>query len=80
MSDLLTGSLEVALAAFATSLALKRYFAKPPHSGKLPPGPPSLPILGNALSVDVTAPWLTYKAWGDQYGKLSYRMQVTISN
>jgi hypothetical protein len=80
MSDLLTSGLEVVLAAFAISLALRSYFAKPklPHSGKLPPGPAFLPILGSALAVDVTAPWLTYKTWGDQYGKLSYRMQVTI--
>jgi hypothetical protein len=81
MSDLLTGGLEVVLAAFAISLALRRYFANPklPHSGQLPPGPSLLPILGSALSVDVTAPWLTYKTWGSQYGK-SHRMHVSISS
>ncbi|KAG2148491.1 cytochrome P450 [Suillus cothurnatus] len=74
MSDLLTSGLEVVLAAFAISLALRNYFAKPklPHSGKLPPGPAFLPILGSALAVDVTAPWLTYKTWGDQYGDVVY--------
>lgn len=66
--------LEAVLAAFAISLALRRYFANPklPHSGQLPPGPPLLPILGSALAVDVTAPWLTYKAWGSQYGDVVY--------
>lgn len=74
MSDFLTGGLEVILAAFAISLALKSYFAKPKlvHSGKLPPGPALLPILGSALAIDVTAPWLTYKAWGSQYGHVVY--------
>jgi hypothetical protein len=74
--------LEAVLAAFAISLALRRYFtsSKLPHSGQLPPGPPLLPILGSALAVDVTAPWLTYKAWGSQYGESPHRMQVTITN
>lgn len=74
MSDLLTGGLEVVLAVFAISLASRSYFAKPklPHSGTLPPGPPLLPILGSALAVDVTAPWLTYKGWGSQYGDVIY--------
>lgn len=82
MSDLLMNGLEAVLAAFAISLTLRRYFAnpKPPHSGQLPPGPPLLPILGSALAVDVTAPWLTYKAWGSQYGESPHRMQVTITN
>ncbi|KAG2368141.1 hypothetical protein BDR07DRAFT_1457584, partial [Suillus spraguei] len=51
---LVKGRLEVILAAFAISLALKSYFTKPklPHSSKLPPGPPLLPILGSALAID----------------------------
>lgn len=74
MSDLLMRGLEAVLAAFAISLALRRYFtsSKLPHSGQLPPGPPLLPILGSALAVDVNAPWLTYKAWGSQYGDVVY--------
>ena len=73
MSDYLTltGVLEALLAAFAISVVVKSYFAKPklPHGVQLPPGPPSLPLLGNALAVDVSKPWVTYKAWGSQYGK-----------
>ncbi|KAG2111177.1 cytochrome P450 [Suillus discolor] len=76
MLDLLTShsALGLVSAAFAISLVLRSYFAKPklPHSGKLPPGPALLPILGSALAVDVTAPWLTYKAWGNQYGDVVY--------
>lgn len=75
MLDLLTShnALGLVSAAFAIGLVLRSYFARPrlPHSSKLPPGPALLPILGSALAVDVTAPWLTYKAWGSQYGKLS---------
>ncbi|KAG2132012.1 cytochrome P450 [Suillus bovinus] len=73
MLDLLTGvhGLEVVLAVVAISLALRTYFAKQ-NSDKLPPGPPLLPILGSALAVDISAPWLTYKAWGSQYGDVVY--------
>ncbi|OJA12272.1 hypothetical protein AZE42_08144, partial [Rhizopogon vesiculosus] len=56
MSDYLTltGGLETLLAVFAIGVALKTYFAKPklPHGVQLPPGPPLLPLLGNALAVD----------------------------
>lgn len=83
MLDLLTShnALGLVSAAFAIGLVLRSYFARPrlPHSSKLPPGPALLPILGSALAVDVTAPWLTYKAWGSQYGKLSPR-KITISS
>jgi len=71
MSDGVTGGLEALLVVFAIGFVLKTYFAKPklPHGVRFPPGPASLPILGNILAVDVNAPWVTYKAWGSQYGK-----------
>ncbi|KAG1829111.1 cytochrome P450 [Suillus variegatus] len=47
----------------------------PLDCSKLPPGPALLPILGSALAVDVTAPWLTYKAWGSQYGQYHYNSE-----
>src|SRR5882762_7824541 len=81
MSDYLTvvGGLEALLAAFAISVVVKNYFAKPklPHGVQLPPGPPSLPLLGNALAVDGSEPWVTYKTWGSQYGKHS-RVMTTF--
>ncbi|OJA12270.1 hypothetical protein AZE42_08146 [Rhizopogon vesiculosus] len=84
MSDYLTlaGGLEALLAAFAISVALKTYFAKPklPHGVQLPPGPPSLPLLGNALAVDVSEPWVTYKEWGSQYGNMFYTRLFSQDN
>jgi len=71
MSDRAMG-LDVLLAALVIGYVLRSYFTKPklPHGVQFPPGPTSLPILGNALAVDVSAPWVTYKEWGSQYGKL----------
>ncbi|KIJ11979.1 hypothetical protein PAXINDRAFT_101436 [Paxillus involutus ATCC 200175] len=38
----------------------------------LPPGPPSLPIVGNVRGINIAAPWLTYTDWGKLYGDLVY--------
>ncbi|KIK94564.1 hypothetical protein PAXRUDRAFT_441457 [Paxillus rubicundulus Ve08.2h10] len=38
----------------------------------LPPGPTPIPLLGNALSVDIEEPWKTYTAWNAAYGEVSY--------
>ncbi|KIK75722.1 hypothetical protein PAXRUDRAFT_473436 [Paxillus rubicundulus Ve08.2h10] len=38
----------------------------------LPPGPTPIPLLGNALSIDVEEPWKTYTAWNATYGEVSY--------
>ena len=82
MSDHVTRGLEALLAAFAIGFALKSYFTKPklPRGVQFPPGPTSLPILGNVLAVDVSAPWVTYKEWGSQYGKWSRKVLITRSN
>jgi len=76
------GSLETLLVAFAIGLAFKFYFAKPklPHGVKFLPGPISLPILGNALAINVNTPWLTYVAWGRQYGKWNLGLLVLAAD
>ncbi|KIJ15177.1 hypothetical protein PAXINDRAFT_34612, partial [Paxillus involutus ATCC 200175] len=38
----------------------------------LPPGPTPLPLLGNALSVNIEEPWKTYTEWQAMYGGLLY--------
>ncbi|KIJ11837.1 hypothetical protein PAXINDRAFT_15291 [Paxillus involutus ATCC 200175] len=38
----------------------------------LPPGPTPIPLLGNALSIDIEEPWKTYTAWNVTYGDVLY--------
>ncbi|KAG2093328.1 cytochrome P450 [Suillus discolor] len=38
----------------------------------LPPGPPPLPFVGNAIGIDTDRPWLTYSKWGTEYGEIVY--------
>jgi hypothetical protein len=46
----------------------RKYFDNRLHP-PLPPGPPSLPILGSVLSLDDPfRPWLTFTAWKSTYG------------
>lgn len=37
-----------------------------------PPGPKPLPVIGNALHISITEPWLTYTAWKKRYGGSTY--------
>ncbi|KAG1753366.1 cytochrome P450 [Suillus lakei] len=76
------GGFDALLAAVVVGLVLRGYFAKVtlPHGVRLPPGPASLPFLGNALGVDVSEPWATYKAWGAQYGGLVYTRLFSQDN
>ncbi|KAG2114147.1 cytochrome P450 [Suillus discolor] len=49
---------------------LKRFIWN--RQNKLPPGPVPLPLLGNILSLDTKAAWLTYTEWAAVYGDLFF--------
>ncbi|KAH7920189.1 cytochrome P450 [Leucogyrophana mollusca] len=53
-----------------SSLVVKRY--RSPVTLPLPPGPPPLPVLGNALDIKGDEPWISYTEWGATYGDLIY--------
>ncbi|OAX32460.1 cytochrome P450, partial [Rhizopogon vinicolor AM-OR11-026] len=46
--------------------------SKKSSSLPLPPGPPRIPFLGNALDIDISEPHVTYTRWGHQYGDIIY--------
>ncbi|KAH7923969.1 cytochrome P450 [Leucogyrophana mollusca] len=58
--------------ALITISLISRLWKKNGSGQPLPPGPPQLPIVGNALAVDSNEPWNTYAEWGAKYGDLLY--------
>ncbi|VDB91013.1 unnamed protein product [Peniophora sp. CBMAI 1063] len=61
---LFLGATSIALAALVA-----RYIRSPRR--KLPPGPPGLPFLGNALDIR-SAQWLNFTKWKETYGDIVY--------
>jgi hypothetical protein len=58
--------LAVLPASFVIITVFKRFIRN--RQNKLPPGPVPLPLLGNVLSLDAKAPWLTYTERAAVYG------------
>lgn len=51
--------------------SLRALLYRRPPRGSIPlPGPPGLPILGNALQFPAVNPWKQLKVWADEYGPI----------
>lgn len=59
--------LDICLGALGLFL-VQRIFGKKPL-GRLPPGPPKWPLLGNILDMPTSKEWLTFAKWGQTYGE-----------
>ncbi|VDC00277.1 unnamed protein product [Peniophora sp. CBMAI 1063] len=62
-------TLSIGVVAGLFLATIVRYFTSPWR--KLPPGPPGVPILGNALQL-VDKQWLKFSAWRKAYGDVIY--------
>ncbi|VDB83461.1 unnamed protein product [Peniophora sp. CBMAI 1063] len=58
------------IGAGLAALCLVRYLKSPWRS--VPPGPPGIPILGNALQMSSDQYWLKYGDWRKDYGSIIY--------
>lgn len=58
------------LAAIALLLMYRWSFSRKLTGLPLPPGPKSLPFLGNVGDIDIARPWRTYSEWKEKYGPI----------
>ncbi|KAH7923967.1 cytochrome P450 [Leucogyrophana mollusca] len=73
MSWVVDSRIAVFLPVSLITISLISRLLKKNGSGQLlPPGPPQLPVVGNALAMDSKEPWNTYVEWGAKYGDLFY--------
>ncbi|KAF7344542.1 Cytochrome P450 [Mycena sanguinolenta] len=71
MSSLLSPELVSASAVTVGALAILIAYARR-DSRPIPPGPRSLPIIGNLLNMPSQEQWLVYQEWSRKYGSLSF--------
>ncbi|KAH9924466.1 cytochrome P450 [Fomitopsis serialis] len=62
----------MALAGLCLAAAVLPYVLHPPRPGPLPPGPPRIPLLGNAHQLPQNDQHLTFTKWAAQYGDVVY--------
>ena len=56
------------LCLFLAAYGLTKIQRRKHGHGALPPGPPGLPFLGNALQIPLAHSWLAFTEWAQQYG------------
>ncbi|KAN0078124.1 Cytochrome P450 [Tylopilus felleus] len=56
---------------------VKRRWSRHPNNVHFPPGPKGFPLLGMALSIDISKPWLTLYQWRKSFGDLIYTRVFT---
>ncbi|KAL0954892.1 hypothetical protein HGRIS_003825 [Hohenbuehelia grisea] len=66
--DLSSISLAIAAAVFFFTMYIKVFRRRP--SAPLPPGPSSLPLIGNILDMPAQAAWIQYDRWLKEYGDI----------
>jgi Cytochrome P450 len=71
MSSLSLPLLKVLSILLPTYVFLRKLVFPPRLSKGIPlPGPPRLPIIGNALQFPTTNPWKQLQTWSDEYGPI----------
>ncbi|KZV73583.1 cytochrome P450 [Peniophora sp. CONT] len=59
-------------AAAAAMFIVKRMLSRSRPAQPLPPGPPRLPLIGNALDLPQKEPYKVYMEWGRKYGPIMH--------
>ncbi|KAH9834664.1 cytochrome P450 monooxygenase [Rhodofomes roseus] len=62
----------VAIICLGLAAAVLSYVLHTPRRGSLPPGPPRVPLLGNAHQLPQSDQHLTFTKWAAQYGDVVY--------
>ncbi|KIK95905.1 hypothetical protein PAXRUDRAFT_826534 [Paxillus rubicundulus Ve08.2h10] len=66
-------TLLVTVTVVAVNIVWRPFRSRRERNGTpLPPGPTPLPLLGNALAVNIEEPWKTYTEWKATYGDMLY--------
>lgn len=71
--------LSYALLSIALLKAAQAFTKKHKTKKAMPPGPPGLPIFGNAFQLG-SFQWLKFSQWKEQYGTLLPEIQVVVFN
>jgi hypothetical protein len=68
IEDRFANELAIILIALPAIVLVWKYFIHRLRRPLLPPGPKSLPILGNLLDLPKEHPWIQWHQWSELYG------------